>query len=108
LAVCNEKNKLVADWAIGHTERLLGNLDTAAQWLRPILAWSERIDDSEFTGLTQKELGEIELAKGHNAIALEYFQNAAAKLKDAGMPDWDSEGYKALLDKIKNLQPMKK
>lgn len=104
----NEKNKLVADWAVGHTERLLGNLDTAAQWLRPVLAWCERIADIEFTGLTQRELGEIELARSNNNAALEYFQHAAAKLKDAGMPDWDSDGYNALLDKIRNLQAGKK
>jgi tetratricopeptide (TPR) repeat protein len=100
----NEKNKLVADWAIGHTERLLGNLDTAAQWLRPVLAWCERIDDIEFTGLTQQELGEIEFAIGNNQAALGYFQNAAIKLKEAGMPDWDSSGYAGLLQKIDRLK----
>jgi tetratricopeptide (TPR) repeat protein len=100
----NEKNKLIADWAIGHTERLLGNLDTAAQWLRPVLAWCERIDEIEFTGLTQRELGEIELARGNNQTALYYFQNAATKLKEAGMPDWDSSGYGELLQKIERLK----
>jgi tetratricopeptide (TPR) repeat protein len=103
----NEKNKLIADWAIGHTERLLGNLDTAAQWLRPVLAWCERIDDIEFTGLTQRELGEIELAKGNNQAALDYFQNATIKLKEAGMTDWDPDGYNVLLEKIMNLQASK-
>jgi tetratricopeptide (TPR) repeat protein len=100
----NEKNKLIADWAIGHTERLLGNLDSAAQWLRPVLAWCERIDDVEFTGLTQRELGEIELARGNSQAALDYFQNAAVKLKEAGMPDWDSSGYAELLQKIDRLK----
>jgi tetratricopeptide (TPR) repeat protein len=100
----NEKNKLIADWAIGHIERLLGNLDTAAQWLRPVLAWCERIDEIEFTGLTQRELGEIESARGNNRAALDYFQNAAIKLKEADMPNWDSSGYAELLQKIDNLK----
>ena len=100
----DEMNKLIADWAVGHAFRLAGHHEEAAKWIRPVLAWCERIDANEFIGWSCKELGEIELAKGNNSAALEYFVRAEEKLKAEAMPEWDPDGYKALVDQISELR----
>lgn len=46
-----EQNKLIADWAVGHAYLFNGDFERAGQWLRPVLAWAERIDNAEFAGL---------------------------------------------------------
>ena len=100
----DEKAKLIADWAVGHAYRLNGDFKTAAQWLRPVLAWCERINDIEFWGFSYKELAEIEFTQGNKQIALRYYSEAAEKLRQADMPNWDPEGYKKLTDKINELK----
>jgi tetratricopeptide (TPR) repeat protein len=99
-----EQNKLIADWAVGHAYLLNGNYDMAGQWLRPVLAWAERIDNSEFAGYAYRDLGEISLKAGDKKRALEYYIKAEECLKQAGMPDWDADGYKKLVDRIKEVE----
>ncbi|HVP36971.1 MAG TPA: tetratricopeptide repeat protein [Terriglobales bacterium] len=103
----DEKNKLVADWAVGHAYRLNGDNLNAEKWLRPVLAWCERTGDVEFEGLTYRELGEIELSKTNPDSALSYFSKAEEKLKQAGMPEWDSAGFAKLQNQIAELQKNK-
>jgi len=99
----DEKYKLAADWAVGHAYRLNGDKATAEKWLRPVLAWCERIGETEFEGLTYRELGEIELSRSNQDSALGYFSKAEEKLKQAGMPDWDSAGFAKLQNQIAEL-----
>ena len=100
----NEMNKLIADWAVGHAYRLTGNMEEAGRWLRPALAWSERIDAAEFIGWSHKELGEIELANGNYNAALDHLVIAEEKLKAEQMPDWDPDGYKKLIEQIERTR----
>ena len=96
----NEWNKLVADWAVGHAYRLAGDLKQAGQWLRPVLAWCERINEVEFTGWSCKDLGEIEFAEGNYKAALNYLVRAEKHLRESGMPDWDAKGFQKLVGRI--------
>jgi tetratricopeptide (TPR) repeat protein len=100
----DERNKLIADWAVGHAYRLQGDFEQAGRWLRPVLAWCERIDENEFTGWCCQELGEIALAQGRNQAALQYFIRAERCLKEEQMPDWDPEGYQELIEQIDRLR----
>ncbi len=100
----DEKNKLIADWAVGHAYRLNGDNSNAERWLRPVLAWCERIDEVEFEGLTYREFGEIALSGANSGQALSYFLKAEEKLKRAGMPEWDSAGFAKLQKRIAELK----
>ncbi len=99
-----EQNKLIADWAVGHAYLLSGDYENAGKWLRPVLAWAERVENTEFVGLTYRDLGDIILAEGDSASALGYFENAQDNLKKVGMPDWDADGYQKIVDKIATLK----
>lgn len=101
----DQKNKLCADWAVGHVYRLLGQADSAAHWINPgLLAGFESIDDTEFQGWTFKEMGEISLLESKPDSALSHFSKAEEKLKAADMPNWDSDGYKKLQEQIASLK----
>ncbi len=100
----DEMNKLIADWAVGHTYRLLGENKTAIQWLRPILSWAERLDNTEWIGWANKDLGEAELARGNDSVALDYLTEAEKHLKKAEMENWDPEGFNKLRETIDSLR----
>jgi tetratricopeptide (TPR) repeat protein len=100
----DEKNKLIADWSVGHAYRMLGDLEQAGKWLRPVLAWCERISEIEFVGWTYKELAEIEIIKENYELAVDYLLKAKKSLEESSMPDWDPEGYKKLVDQIKDTR----
>lgn len=100
----SEINKMIADWAVGHAHRLAGNYDEAAKWLRPVLAWCERIENNEFIGWSHKELGEIDIINKNFKPALEHLIIAEDKLKAEQMPEWDPDGYKKLVDQITELK----
>ncbi|MCP4568748.1 MAG: tetratricopeptide repeat protein [FCB group bacterium] len=103
-----EINKMIADWAVGHAYRLAGKHDDAQKWLRPVLAWCERIEENEFIGLTCRELGEIDYTAEKNETALAYFLRAEKLLKEAGMDGWDPDGYKQIVDRISQLREKNK
>jgi len=98
----DEKNKMIADWAVGHAYRLVGDLNNAENLMKPVLDWCKRLNDTEFIGWSFKELGEIESLKENHQKAIEYFDQAAIYLKQAEMPSWDPDGYQKLLDKIQS------
>jgi len=104
----DEKNKLIADWAVGHAYRLNRDNASAEKWLRPVLAWCEKINETEFEGLTNRELGEIELSRPSPDMALSYFLKAEEKLRQAGMPDWDLAGFAKLQNQIAELSKKNK
>lgn len=100
----DEKNKLIADWAVGHAYRLNGEFEKAAQWIRPVLSWCERIDEVEFTGWCCKELAEVEISNENYKSVLTFLKRAEKNLKKAGMPDWHKEGYEELLAQINEIE----
>lgn len=80
-----EVGKLYADYHVGMTYRLSGKYDEAGQWLRPVLAWAERLENHSVIGQACEDLGEIEAASGNQKAALEYFRRARA--------EYQAEGY---------------
>jgi tetratricopeptide (TPR) repeat protein len=105
-----ELNKLIADWSVGHAYRMVGDHQTAAQWMRPVLAWSERLYDieqspgtAEWIGHSCRELGELALHRGDHPKALEYLRRARERLREAGMPEWDPDGFEELAQQIEEV-----
>ena len=72
----SESSKLFADYHVGMTYRFLGNLDDSAKWLRPVLAWAERIGNHSAIGQCCEDLGEIEIAKGNKSAGLSLLKRA--------------------------------
>lgn len=105
-----EKNKLVADWSVGHAYRQLGQLDEASHWLRPVLAWAERRyvtdpnpDAAEWVGHSHRELGELAIARGELEEGLNHLRKAEEKLGEAEMQEWDPEDFQRLRDQISEI-----
>ena len=103
--------KLAADWAIGKTYRRLGNQKKAGAWLRPVLAWAERLHaenltkhTGEWVGWACNELGERALALGKTKQALEFLQRAKKHLEPLGVDQWDPKAWKRLGEALKSLE----
>ena len=89
-----EMGKLFADYHVGMTHRKLGHLDEAARWLRPVLAWAERLENHGAIGQACEDLGEIEIARGNKSRGLEMLKRARREYKaegyDTNWPEvWD-------------------
>ncbi len=74
-----ESSKLFADYHVGMTYRLVGKLDESAKWLRPVLAWAERIENLSAIGQCCEDLGEIEIVRGNKSAGLELLKRAREK-----------------------------
>lgn len=72
----SESSKLFADYHVGMTYRLTGKLDEAAKWLRPVLAWAERLENHSAIGQACEDLGEVEIANGNKSKGLELLKRA--------------------------------
>jgi len=79
---------------VGRAYRYLGRNDEALSWLRPTLAWSERLGDGEWTGFCCYELGFVLAAQGRDRTALAYLNRAKKLLTVAGILDWGDWGTK--------------
>lgn len=91
-----ETAKLFADYHVGMTYRLLGRFDEAGQWLRPVLAWAERLGDHSAIGQASEDLGEIEIARGHKNEGLKMLKRARDEYKAAGF----DQSWKEIWDNI--------
>ncbi len=100
----DETNKMIADWAVGHAYRLNGDIQKAEKWMFPVLDWSTKLNNTEFIGWANNELGEIELTKENYQLALDYFAKASRKLQEADIKYWDPDGFQKHLDKIKMVK----
>ena len=98
-----ERNKLVADWAVGHAHRLLGHFEEAERWLKPVLAWCDRLDEREFLGRTLQELGEIALAQDDAAQGTALLSRALELFEALDMSSWDPTDFEALRQRVRDL-----
>jgi len=80
----NEAAKLFADYHVGMAYRAVGQLDKAAEWLRPVLAWAERLGDHSAIAQACEELGEIAVATGKKGDGLALLRRARDEYKQAG------------------------
>ncbi|MFH1687396.1 MAG: tetratricopeptide repeat protein [bacterium] len=86
--------KLFADYHVGMTCRYLGRYDEAGKWLRPVLAWAERLENHGAIGQTCEDLGEIALAQKRDDEGIKLLKRARAEYQlegyDKSWPDvWD-------------------
>ncbi len=79
-----EVAKLFADYHIGMTYRKLGKFEEAGQWLRPVLAWAERLGNHSAIGQACEDLGEIAIATGNKAEGLKLLKRARDEYKAEG------------------------
>lgn len=91
----DETAKLFADYHVGMTYRHLGQWDEAKKWLRPVLAWAERLENHGAIGQACEDLGEALIGEGNRADGLKYLRRAREEyLKegyDKGWPEiWDN------------------
>jgi tetratricopeptide (TPR) repeat protein len=83
-----EVAKLFADYHVGMTYRRLGQMDEAASWLRPVLAWAERLDNQSAIGQACEDLGEVEIARGNKAEGLKLLKRAREAYR---VEDWENQ-----------------
>ncbi|HEQ98454.1 MAG TPA: hypothetical protein ENO22_03825 [candidate division Zixibacteria bacterium] len=93
----SERNKLIADWAVGHAYRKVDSLEQAENILRPLVSRSEELDEQEFLGWTYWELGRIEFWNRNYMKAAELIREARDNLKEAGIGRWNPEKYKEIV-----------
>ncbi|MCB9915483.1 MAG: hypothetical protein H6828_10090 [Planctomycetes bacterium] len=99
-ATGDEHAKQVAAWAVGHAQRLCGELAAARATLTPVLAWAERAhaaapgpETLEWLGWVAWDLGELDLASGDEARGRERLERARAALVEAGIERWTPAAY---------------
>ncbi|HKK19883.1 MAG TPA: tetratricopeptide repeat protein [candidate division Zixibacteria bacterium] len=86
-----ETAKLFADYHIGMVLGAMGRFEEAQTWLRPVLAWAERLDNHSAIAQACEDLGEIEVLNGRKPEGLTYLRRARDEFQKAGyessMPD---------------------
>lgn len=85
-----EREKLFADLYVGMAYRALGRGRDARRWLRPVLAWAERLDDAAILGQTAEELARVALAEQQTTEARDYLLLAIAHYERAGLRQQDA------------------
>jgi len=95
-----DANKMIADWAVGHAYLNLQDYKNAREWLEPLIEWCQNLEENEFLGLTYLDLGEIDFAEDKFDTALDKFEQAETLLKEAGMPEWDPDGFEKIVSRI--------
>jgi tetratricopeptide (TPR) repeat protein len=80
----SEREKLFADLYVGMSYRAAGRSTDANRWLRPILAWSERLGESALIAQVSEELGLVALMENEIDHAREYLQLAVTHYDKAG------------------------
>jgi len=76
-----ETAKLFADYHVGMAYRMVGNADEAEKWLRPVLAWAERLQNHSVIGQALEDLAEIAVARGKTGEGLEMLKRARSEYK---------------------------
>lgn len=101
--VGDEHAQLVADWAVGHAQRLAGHVEEARVTLEAVHVWAlERYnanpspERSEWVGYSDWDLGELQILEGDLASGRARLVRARASLIEAGIESWGPFGKKEL------------
>lgn len=98
-----EIGKLYADYHVGMTLRLTGQTEEAAQWLRPVLAWAERLGNHSCIGQACEDLGEIAITDGNSEEGLALLKRAREEYKLEGYDSSWPEIYEKIEKRIAEL-----
>ncbi len=96
--------KLYADYHVGMASRLAGHPEEAKKWLRPVLAWAERLGNHSAIGQTCEDLGEIEISKGNKAKGLSLLKRARDEYKLEGFDKSWKEVWDGINARIKLVE----
>ncbi len=99
-----EVAKLFADYHIGMTYRLLGQNETAKSWLRPVLAWAERLGNHAAIAQALDDLGEIEKEAGNLSEALGMLKRAKDHFRLDGYPEHSPEIWQNVSERVAQLE----
>jgi tetratricopeptide (TPR) repeat protein len=99
----DEPGKLFADYHVGMSYRAVGDLKKAGQWLRPVVAWAERINNHAAIGQASEDLGEIEIATGNKADGIKLLKRARDEYKKAGFDQSWPEVWENINERLKAL-----
>ncbi len=100
----DERSKLMADYQIGMTLRMLGKMADAARWLRPVLAWAERLEDHVAIAQAAQDLGEVEIACQRQTSGIALLRQALDAYRTAKYDEQAPEIVEQLSGRIKQLE----
>jgi len=98
-----ETGKLFADYHVGMTYRHLGQFEEAGTWLRPVLAWAERLDNQSAIGQACEDLGETYVGLGNKTEGVTLLKRARDIYKSLGWDEQLPEIYQNLEKRIAEL-----
>lgn len=99
----DEQGKLYADYHVGMTYRSLGDLVNAGRWLRPVLAWAERLGHHSVIGQACEDLGEIEIVYGRRVEGKKLLERARDEYKTAGFDETWPEAWENINRRLEQL-----
>lgn len=99
-----ETGKLFADYHVGMTHRRLGNYEEAGRWLRPVLAWAERIENRSAIGQACEDLGEAAIGLGNKAEGLKLLKRARDEYKIEGYDESWKEVWEHINARIAEVE----
>jgi len=101
--VGDDRAQLVADWAVGHAQRLLGQLTAARATLEAAHTWALARQaaepgpkNAEWVGYTLWDLAEIDWLEGASERALVRLKSARLSLLEARIETWGEFGQREL------------
>ncbi len=100
----NEVGKLYADYQVGWALRMKGDFDQALTWLRPSLAWAERLGNDDVQAQACEDLGEIAFVRSDFHSAATYRKRALEHFLKAGYRDHSPEKVAALEKRINEAE----
>jgi tetratricopeptide (TPR) repeat protein len=98
-----EVGKLYADYQIGWILTMLGRYDEALTYLRPSLAWAERLGNDDVQGQACADLGDIAVAKGDKAEGAKMYRRSLGHFKKVGYEESAPDIFKKVEDKLAAL-----
>jgi tetratricopeptide (TPR) repeat protein len=99
-----EIGKLYADYHIGWALRMSGDHEQALTWLRPALAWAERLGNDNVVGQASEDIGEIQIAAGDTAEGIANLKRALTCFEKEGYPDFAPDIFNKVKNRIAELE----
>ena len=98
-----EVAKLFADYHVGMAHRMVGDFAEARRWLRPVLAWAERLENHSVIGQACEDLGEIAIAGGDKKDGIVMLRRARDNYKAEKFDQTWPEIWENINQRLKKL-----
>ena len=85
------------------TYRSMGDIVNAGKWLRPVLAWAERLNNHSVIGQACEDLGEIEIVLGHREQGTKLLDRARDEYEKAGFNETWPEVWENINQRLAQL-----